>query len=327
MLVLRFETDPGPRDNRQLRFRTCGATARSCSRGSTPDRDLTRLPLPLHSPPSSPSRVKVSSRPSRFRSSYRWEQVGDQVSSATRGTMEPWSTAGNGRAPDRWMLPDGSLRQDHPDGTQERVKAVSVPLANSAQVVWSSPATALDSRWDTTSADPVLVRTFKVGDVTTTVRVRGSLVGKSLVLEIEADRPVARLLDAGIWGPVMRPQNRPGSLFFGSGRLFPCPGPVCRQRLRLDLIGGDEPGWLACRVYAVDRRQEQLAPRAGCLHGRLEPRRSLAEHPESTFAVFQTSGGSCSTSGADDTPTSHGTSKSCPSTGSTLCRDHSRLAA
>ena len=55
-----------------------------------------------------------------------------------------------------------------------------------------------------TSEGPVLVRTFTVGDVTTTVRIRGSLIGKSLVLDIEADRPLAALLDSGTWGPVMR---------------------------------------------------------------------------------------------------------------------------
>ena len=81
---------------------------------------------------------------------------------------------------------------------------VRVPLAGSAQVIWSSSARALEDRWDTASEDPVLIRTFTIGDVTATVRIKGALVGKSLVLETQADRPLARLFDSGTWGPVMR---------------------------------------------------------------------------------------------------------------------------
>ena len=44
------------------------------------------------------------------------------------------------------------------------MNAMHVPLAGSAQVVWSRSVRALQDHWDLTSEDPVLVRTFKVGD-------------------------------------------------------------------------------------------------------------------------------------------------------------------
>ncbi len=104
------------------------------------------------------------------------------------------------------------------------MKDVRVPLGSSAQVVWSKTARALKNRWEMTSQAPVLVRTFELGDVTATLRIKGSMIGKSLVLDIEADRALATLFDSGTWGPVMRRRIIPVPYFTGQVVYLPIDG-------------------------------------------------------------------------------------------------------
>ena len=154
----------------------CGAIARSCSRGSRPDRGLTRplLLLPLDSLVSRPAQGTVP--PAAFRSSSRWERDGDAVLfryEGDDGTLEyRWERPAAGQAQNASMGLFGKIILT---ASGKGMNAIRVPLASSAQVVWSKPARALEDRWDMTSEGPVLVRTFKVGDVTTTVRIKGSL--------------------------------------------------------------------------------------------------------------------------------------------------------
>src|SRR5208337_1186753 len=143
--------------------------------------------------------------PTAFRSSSRWERDGDIVSfryEGDDGTLEyRWERPVSGQPRNASMGLFGKIILTA-SGTG--MNGMRVPLASSAQVVWSKSARALEDRWDMTSEAPVLVRTFEVGDVTATVRIKGSLIGKSLIFDIEADRPLATLLDSGTWGPVMR---------------------------------------------------------------------------------------------------------------------------
>jgi hypothetical protein len=81
---------------------------------------------------------------------------------------------------------------------------VTVPLANSAALSWSQPASPVASGWLQTNQGCTLWRTFNVGSTTATVRITGQLVGKSLVLALTCDQPRVTAFDAGTWGPVVR---------------------------------------------------------------------------------------------------------------------------
>ena len=91
-------------------------------------------------------------------------------------------------------------------------------------MVWAKPAQGVDDRWEATADGPVLIRTFQVGDRTTIVRIKGSLIGKSLVLDVQADQPLATLLDSGTWGPTVRRRTIPVPYFSGQVHYLPNEG-------------------------------------------------------------------------------------------------------
>ncbi len=59
---------------------------------------------------------------------------------------------------------------------------VTVPLANSAALSWSQPASPVASGWAPDESGYTLWQTYNVGSTTATVRITGQMVGKSLVL-------------------------------------------------------------------------------------------------------------------------------------------------
>ncbi len=56
------------------------------------------------------------------------------------------------------------------------------------------------------------------------IRIKGSLIGKSLVLDLEADQPLAALLDSGNWGPTVRRRTIPVPYFSGRVDYLPAEG-------------------------------------------------------------------------------------------------------
>ncbi len=91
-------------------------------------------------------------------------------------------------------------------------------------MIWAKPARGLEDRWDEAPDGPVLIRTFQVGDQTATIRIKGSVIGKSLVLDLEADQPLAALLDSGTWGPTVRRRTIPVPYFSGRVDYLPAEG-------------------------------------------------------------------------------------------------------
>ena len=79
------------------------------------------------------------------------------------------------------------------------------------------------------------------------MRIKGSLIGKSLVLDIEADRPLVGLLDSGTWGPVMRRTMIPIPYFSNRVAYLPVEALFARQ----GSIGPppEQPAWTARAVY------------------------------------------------------------------------------
>ena len=317
VLVLRFETDPGPKDNASFDFSLWGERILVLEGfAPKPRSHLSPPSLKLHTLVSRPVQGIVP--PAAFRSSSRWERDGDRISfryQGNDGVLEYcWERPAAGQVQNASM---GLFGQIVLSASRNGMNAMHVPLAGSAQVVWSRSARALQDHWDLTSEDPVLVRTFKVADVTTTMRIKGSLIGKSLVLDIKADRPLVGLLDSGTWGPVMRRKMIPIPYFSNQVAYLPVEALFVSAGFDWTSSGATSLDSL-CRLHAADRWQPQLTARAGCLHSRLESRRSLAKYPQPALAVPPSAlpAESCSTSGADDTARSPGTSRSSPVTGS-----------
>ena len=97
---------------------------------------------------------------------------------------------------------------------------VAVPLANSATLAWSQPATPVASGWVQTNLGYTLWRTYTVGSTSATVRVTGQLLGKSLALAVTCDQPLATALDIGAWGPVVRRRQLPLPYYPGAAYSF-----------------------------------------------------------------------------------------------------------
>ncbi|MGD0816291.1 MAG: DUF5696 domain-containing protein [Verrucomicrobiota bacterium] len=201
-LTVRFEVDPGPKNNPSFDYSLWG------------NRELV---LEGYTPPS-PTRPS----PPPLALSNLW--AGQTTEVAPQSGFPGTSTVSlsNGVARFRYTGPDGVLEyqwcapQSANDGlfgilTLNAQMAgntpVSVPLANSAALSWSQPALPVASDWVQTNQGCTLWRTFNVGSTSATVRITGQMVGKSLVLALTCDQPRVTAFDPGAWGPVVRRRN------------------------------------------------------------------------------------------------------------------------
>jgi len=197
-VTLRFETDPGPRDNASFDFALWGgrevvltgfAPARE-RRPAPPPLDLRRLtsrPTGEVAPPSgfagkTSARVTASEAVLRYAGAegtleYHWKPAGDALfgSVTLRAAM-------TGDAP------------------------VALPLAGQAGLDWAGEAVATGARLAPAPGGDgaVLTRTYAVAGRTATVTITGRMRGKSLALSVACDRPLVTGLRGGDWGPTMR---------------------------------------------------------------------------------------------------------------------------
>ncbi|MGO9467008.1 MAG: DUF5696 domain-containing protein [Isosphaeraceae bacterium] len=223
-LVIRFETDPGPKDDASFDFALWG-DRRLVLDGFQPAARL--LPAPAAQSPAS-----LVSRPAQgivppigFRHKNRWERQGNAFVLRYEG--------GDGVLEYHWEPPARAQRQENSIGLFGEIALraslkgsaeVRVPLAAGAQLVWSKPARGVGNHWEETPDGPVLIRSFQVADRTAVIRIKGSLIGKSLVLDLEADQPLAALLDSGNWGPTVRRRTIPVPYFSGRVDYLPAEG-------------------------------------------------------------------------------------------------------
>lgn len=131
------------------------------------------------------------------------------MGSAIEGDVAVFRYAGpDGTITYRWSRPQavtegilGAIEAEFatPGGERHRV-----PIATTASVDWVRKAEPVVSRWAATGESVTLERTFRLGDQSATLTVKGQLRGKSLVLDVSCDRPVVSRFDAGGWGPTVR---------------------------------------------------------------------------------------------------------------------------
>ena len=190
-VTIRFETDPGPRNDSAFDFSLWagrelvidGWQPTTAQRPAPPPLDLARLiPEPDAGwAPRSGFAGRISSRLEGDTAVFRY--AGDD------GTLEyRWQGV------DRLAL-HAQMRGDQP---------VAVPLSGVALLEWTQPATPLTNRWEQTGDAIVLLQTFQLSNQVATVRMSGHMAGKSLVVDVECDQPVISRLWPGRWLPVMR---------------------------------------------------------------------------------------------------------------------------
>ncbi len=210
-LVVRFEVDPGPKNDASFDYSLWG------------DRELV---LEGYTPP-----VVTHPAPPSLPLSNLWS--GQSLEVAPQSGFEGTSSVSlaDGVARFRYSGPDGMLEYQWraPQSAAEGLfgtlaltaqmtgdTAVNVPLANSANLAWTQTATPVASSLVQTDTGCTMVRTFTVGGQTATLKVMGQLVGKTLALTVTCDRPRVSALELGAWGPVVRRTQVPVPYFPGA---------------------------------------------------------------------------------------------------------------
>ena len=211
-VTIRFETDPGPRNNSSFDFALWGGRELLLE-GFTP-KLTTRatLPPPLDLQHLFPVQNGEVAPPTGFAGKLTTEVGADKATltyTGADGTMQ-YELSRPLTADDpplgNWQL----LATSH-DETVPQI----VPLANDGKPEWTQAAKFNSSRLESTPDGVACISTYDVGGHLATLRCAAKLIGKSLVLEVESDLPQITALDAGSWGPVLHRQPVPVPYYSG----------------------------------------------------------------------------------------------------------------
>ena len=202
--VIRFETDPGPRDDASFDFSVWGnrtlevkgfkaATLETLSVAC----DLAQLSSTSNGSVSPPNAyagktvVSVVGSHAAFNYngsdgafSYQWELPKSGGSTLGELTLQE--------------LPLQALLQK-PEGRE-----FDFHLARDAMIEWTGATEWQNSHWEHTADSATCVSTYSVGGQTAVVRTVGRISGKTLQVEFSCDKPVITNFNAGRWGPVLR---------------------------------------------------------------------------------------------------------------------------
>ena len=217
ILTLRFETDPGPRNNSGYDFALWGGRELQLPglipQATTPSSP----PPPLDLRGLYPLRNGEVAPPSGFASKLSTVVSTDTATFAYRGddgTLQyEWTRP---RSADDPPLGRWRLRATPKDGAAAAV----VPFASNARLEWSQSAALQSSRLETVSDGVACISTYLVDGQTATLRTTVKLTGKSLVLQLSCDLPLITLFDAGGWGPVLHRHSLPMPYYSGQVYYF-----------------------------------------------------------------------------------------------------------
>ncbi len=218
-VVLRFETDPGPKDDSSFDFGLWAGRSIVLD-GYKPEpkdhpappavafRGLASRPgRGLAPPATTPAKVEVR----RDGDAFVLRSADDYGAFAFRWALPPAPKGDASNLSEPGAFGSIVLEADR------KGEAVKVPLATTAQVRWTGPATSKEVRWEDGDA-PTLVRTFDVDGQVATLRVKGSIAGRGLALDVTVDRPVVEHVDGGSWGPVPSRRDVP-TPYYSGGRI------------------------------------------------------------------------------------------------------------
>lgn len=196
-ITLRFETDPGPKDNASFDFALWG-DRQIIFTGWKPPASHHPAPLPLNL-------GRLTSRQNNDVAPLSgWPgKTTIHVTSTTAvfryhgadGTLEYRWNAQNAASPFGTLSLRATMKGDAP---------VSAPLAAQAGIDWIVPATLLRSDLAASAGGATLTRVYRVGNQQATLLITARLIGKSLALTLSCDKPLIKRFDGGMWGPVQQ---------------------------------------------------------------------------------------------------------------------------
>jgi hypothetical protein len=215
-LTLRFETDPGPKDNPGFDFSLWG-DRELVLEGFAPLVVKHPAPPPLPLPALWPVQKNGAIPQGAFAYQVRMNIEKDAAVfrySGVDGALEyRWQKP---RTPEEGLFGRITLRAQ-----MKGDRPVQIPLATSAKLEWAQPAQPQEDRWINSSRGLILMRTFRIGNETAKAQIIGYLTGKSLVFDITCDRPGVAMLDVGGWGPTLR--RRQVTVPYYSGQVYYLP--------------------------------------------------------------------------------------------------------
>jgi len=215
IITLRYETDPGLRNDSSFDFALWGgrelvlegfAPKPASQMAAPPPLDLRRL-YPVQNgevaPPSGyAGHITTTASTNAATLTY----------AGPDGTLQyQWTCPASAGDPPlgRWRLmatPHGAKTSD------------AVPLAGDARLEWGHAATFKGSHLETAPGGIVCISTYEVDGRPATFRCAAKLIGKSLALEVNCDLPEIAAFAAGRWGPVLH--RRPVPVPYYSGQIF-----------------------------------------------------------------------------------------------------------
>ena len=214
-LTLRFETDPGPRNDPSFDFALWGGRELLLQGFAPKQKVQTALPPSLDLRRLYPVQNGEVAPPTGFAGSLKTAVSTNNATLTYRGadgTLQyQWTPPATADDPPlgRWQL------RATPHG--ETIAEV-VPLAGDACLEWSQAAKFKSSHVEPVSGGAACISTYEVAGHLATLRCTADLSGKSLVLEVDCDVPQIAAFDAGRWGPVLH--RRPLPVPYYSGQVF-----------------------------------------------------------------------------------------------------------
>jgi len=215
IVTLRFETDPGPRNDASFDFALWGGRELRLQGFAPKPVVQTTVPPPLDLRRLGPVQNGEVAPPSGFAGQITAEVSTKQAAltyTGADGTLQyQWTPPATADDPPlgRWRL------RATPHG---QTAFAEVPLAGDARLEWSQAANFKSSRLEPVPGGAVCLSSYEVAGHMATFRCTAGLSGKSLVVEVGCDVPQIAALDAGRWGPVLH--RRPVTVPYYSGQVF-----------------------------------------------------------------------------------------------------------
>lgn len=213
-VTIRFESDPGPKDDSGWDFSLWGDRElilegyhpKPVTRPNPPKLDLTKML----------SRKGTVAPPSGFQGKSSIKVAGDKAIltySGPDGTLEyTWNRPNSADGP---FFGEITLR-----ARMKGDKPVETRLTG-ANVEWTAPAKLTAVDWLRGSDSVTCVREVEAGGESATVALMARIVNKSLVFDIACDKPVIKSFDAGTWLPSLRRIPVPAPYYSGQVSYLP----------------------------------------------------------------------------------------------------------
>ncbi|MHB1458254.1 MAG: DUF5696 domain-containing protein, partial [Armatimonadota bacterium] len=216
-LTIRYEVDPGPKDDPSFDYSLWG-NRELVLKGYKAGTSSHIAPLPLDLRIVS-SKENGSVVPLSGFSGKRSVVVKDDVAifkyTGQEGVLEY-----------RWTRPE---KNDDPilgsillKAAIKNGKPVTVLAGGTSSAGWTGNAKLGKSRWSKISQDSVTCeQTYEIGDTKAVLSITGRIQEKSLVFDVECNKPVISFVDMGSWGPVIRRKQIPVPYYTGQIYYLP----------------------------------------------------------------------------------------------------------